>query len=53
MKNTVESFTNLNKYEKELNDFQNKLNNNKSNDNYMVEFEKLKKRMILNIQLKE
>ncbi len=53
MKNTIESFTNLNNYEKELNDFQNKLNNNKLNDNYMVEFEKLKKRMILNIQLKK
>ena len=44
MKNTVESFTNLNKYEKELNDFQNKLNNNKLNDNCMVELEKIKKK---------
>ena len=53
MKNSVESFTNLSKYEQELNDLQNKLKNNKLNDNNMVKFEKIKKRMILNIALKK
>ena len=43
MKNTVESFTDLNKYEKQLDGLINENKNNKSNDDFYVKLETIKK----------